>query len=68
MSRFTRLYVIGYFALVGGAARSMWKAGLLTRISPARLALIALLVVGLGVALALLSAGSTAPKVPKRHD
>jgi hypothetical protein len=66
--RFTHLYLIGYFALIGGAALSLWRAGVLDRISPAWMALIALVVVGLGVALALISAGSGTPKIPRRRD
>jgi hypothetical protein len=66
--RLIHLYLIGYFALVGGAALSLWRAGVLYRISPTRLALIAMVVVGLGVALALMSAGPATPKIPKRDD
>ncbi len=66
--RFIHLYLLGYFALVGGAALSLWRAGVLSRISPTRLALVALVVVGLGIALALMSAGSATPKVPKGQE
>lgn len=66
--RFIHLYLIGYFTLTGGAALTLWRAGVLDRISPAWLALIALVVVGLGVALALLSQGSATRKIPDRDD
>ena len=66
--RFIHLYLIGYFTLTGGAALTLWRAGVLDRISPAWLALIGLVVVGLGVALALLSPGSATRKMPDRDD
>jgi hypothetical protein len=66
--RFIHVYLIGYFALIAGAALSLWRAGILGRISPARLALIGLVVVGLGVALAFLSEGPATPKVPRRPE
>ena len=62
------MYLIGYFALIAGAAASLWRAGVLSRIPPTRLALIALVVIGLAVVLALVSDGSATPKIPKRPE
>jgi len=54
--RFIHLYLIGYFVLVIGAGLALWRAGVVRHLSPAWLAIAALLVVGLGIILAVSSA------------
>ena len=55
--RFIHWYLIGYFALLVGAALALWQAGVLARISGMWLTVSALIVVGLGVLLALSAGG-----------
>jgi hypothetical protein len=57
--RFIHLYLIGYFVLVIGAGLALWQAGALARVSPAWLAISALIVVGLGIILAVMSGRPT---------
>jgi len=57
--RFIHLYLIGYFVLVIGAGLALWQAGALARVSPAWLAISALIVVGLGIILAVTSGRPT---------
>jgi len=53
--RFIHFYLIGYFALVAGAAVALWQAGVLARVSAIWLVLSATLVIGLGILLAVSS-------------
>jgi len=55
MVRFIHLYLIGYFALTGGAALALWRAGVLARIPGIWLVAAATTVVGLGILLAVSS-------------
>ncbi len=57
--RFIHIYLIGYFLVVLGAALALWRAGVLTRISPSWLLVSALIVVGLGLLLAVVSVRPT---------
>lgn len=57
--RFIHLYLIGYFALVIGAGLALWQAGVVRHISPVWLGIAALIVVGLGLILAVVSTRST---------
>jgi hypothetical protein len=59
MIRFIHLYLIGYFALVVGAALALWQGGVLARISDIWLVLSATIVFVLGMLLALISRPST---------
>ncbi len=59
--RFIHLYLVGYFALLIGAGLALWQAGVVRYVSPVWLALAALVVIGLGLTLALTSAGPRTP-------
>jgi hypothetical protein len=62
--RFLYVYLLCYFALIGGAAIALWRAGVLSRISPIWLGASALFVVGFGLLVAITSTKST-PARPK---
>ncbi len=53
--RFIQIYLVAYFLLIVGAALALWRAGVLTRISPSWLLLSVVIVVGLGLLLAVIS-------------
>ncbi|MGE0450408.1 MAG: hypothetical protein AB7Q29_12610 [Vicinamibacterales bacterium] len=55
------LYLLGYFLLVIGAGLALWRAGVVDRLPGFWLAASATVAVGLGVALALLSARPRRP-------
>jgi hypothetical protein len=55
--KFMRLYLIGYFILLFGALLALWQAGILRQISGEWLAIGLVIAVGLGVVLAVSSAG-----------
>jgi hypothetical protein len=57
--KFIHLYLIGYFVLVIGAGLALWQAGLLRHVSAIWALIIALIVVGLGVVLAISSVRPT---------
>ena len=57
--RFIHLYLLGYFLLVIGAGLALWQAGILARISPIWLMIVAIIVVGLGILLAATSTRTT---------
>jgi hypothetical protein len=57
--RFIHLYLIGYFVLVMGAGLALWQAGFFHRISAIWALIIALIVIGLGVLLAVTSVRPT---------
>jgi hypothetical protein len=62
--KFMRLYLIGYFILLVGAALALWQSGILRQI-PVVWVLIGLIIaVGLGVVLAV---SSTTPVVTTRE-
>jgi len=54
--RFIHLFLVGYFLLVLGAAMALWKAGVLAHVSGTWLAIVAIIVVGLGIMVAVFSA------------
>ena len=58
--RFIHLYLVGYFVLVIGAGLALWQAGVVHYVSPIWLAISALIVIGLGLILAVTSAGPRA--------
>jgi hypothetical protein len=53
--RFIHLFLIGYFVLILGAAMALWKAGILAHVSGTWVGIAALIVVGLGIMLAVMS-------------
>jgi hypothetical protein len=57
--RFIHLYLIGYFILVIGAVLAMWQAGILQQISLTWLGIGAIIAIGLGILLAVVSAKPT---------
>jgi drug/metabolite transporter (DMT)-like permease len=57
--RFLKLYLIGYFILVFGAALALWQSGILAEIPGIWLAIGAVIAVGFGIMLAVASS----PKV-----
>jgi hypothetical protein len=57
--RFIHIYLIGYFILLLGAALALWQAGVLARVPGIWLAISAIIAVGLGIILAVTSAGPT---------
>jgi hypothetical protein len=61
--RFIHFYLIGYFALLFGAALALWQAGVLSFVGPLWVAFGTIIAVGLGILLAL-----TAAKPPVTHD
>ena len=54
--RFLRLYLVGYFVLLLGAVLALWQSGILRQIPGVRIAIGAVIAVGLGVVLAVSSA------------
>jgi len=68
--RFIHFYLAGYFILVLGAGLSLWQAGVLAQISAVWTLTAALVAIGLGLMLAVISsssrpvtAGSTTPRL-----
>jgi hypothetical protein len=53
--RFLKLYLVGYFILLLGAGLAMWQAGVLDEIPPVWLAIGAIIAVGFGIMLAVVS-------------
>ena len=54
--RFLKLYLIGYFVLLFGAALALWQSGVLKEIPVVWLAIAAVIAIGLGIMLAVASA------------
>jgi hypothetical protein len=55
MMRFLRLYLVGYFILLLGAALALWQSGILRHISGVWIAIGTIIAVGLGIVLAVVS-------------
>jgi len=53
--RFLKLYLVGYFILLFGAVLAMWQSGVLDEIPPVWLAIGAVIAVGFGIMLAVVS-------------
>ena len=53
--RFLKLYLIGYFVLLFGAAWALWESGILDEIPGVWVAIAAVIAVGLGLMLAVAS-------------
>ena len=62
--KFMRLYLIGYFILLVGAALALWQSGILRQIPGIWIAIGLVIAVGLGV---LLAVSSTTPVVTTRE-
>jgi hypothetical protein len=52
---FMRVYIVGYFVLIGGALLALWSADILGRIPLAWIAIGLIVAVGLGIILAVTS-------------
>ena len=50
--RFLKLYLVGYFVLLLGAAWALWESGILDEIPGVWIAIAAVIAVGLGIMLA----------------
>jgi hypothetical protein len=61
--KFMRLYLIGYFILLVGAALALWQSGILRQIPGIWVAIGLVIAVGLGI---LLAVSSTTPVVTTR--
>jgi hypothetical protein len=55
--RFLKLYLVGYFVLLLGAVLALWQSGILRQIPGVWIAIGAVIAVGLGIVLAVSSAG-----------
>ena len=53
--RFIHLFLIGYFVLIVGLGLALWQLGMLNGIAPIWIAIGALVVVGVGIMLSVLS-------------
>lgn len=62
--KFMRLYLIGYFILLAGAALALWQSGILRQIPGLWIAIGLVVAVGLGIVLAV---SSTTPVVTTRE-
>jgi hypothetical protein len=62
--KFMRLYLIGYFILLVGAALALWQSGILRQIPGIWVAIGVVIAVGLGIVLAV---SSTTPVVTTRE-
>jgi len=58
--RFLTLYLVGYFLLLLGAAWALWQSGILSEIPPVWLGIAALIAIGLGIMLAVVSSRPSA--------
>jgi hypothetical protein len=53
--RFLKLYLVGYFVLLFGAALALWQAGVLKEIPGVWLGIAAIIAIGFGIMLAVAS-------------
>jgi hypothetical protein len=58
--RFVRIYLVGYFILLAGAALALWQSGILARIPGLWIAIGAVIAIGFGIMLAVASAPTIA--------
>ena len=64
--RFLKLYLIGYFILLFGAALALWQSGMLDEIPGVWLAIAAVIAIGFGIMLAV--ASSPRVTTTTRHE
>jgi hypothetical protein len=57
--RFVKIYLLGYFVLLLGAAAALWQSGILDQIAPVWIAIGAVIAIGLGIMLAVASSPGT---------
>ena len=57
--KFLKLYLVGYFVLLGGALLALWQAGVLDEIPLVWLAIGGVVAIGLGIMLAVVSSPRT---------
>lgn len=57
--RFVRIYLLGYFVLLLGAAAALWQSGILDQIPAVWIAIGAVIAIGLGIMLAVASSPGT---------
>jgi hypothetical protein len=53
--RFLKIYLVGYFLLLLGAAWALWESGILRQVPGVWIAIAAVIAVGLGIMLAVAS-------------
>jgi hypothetical protein len=53
--RFIHLFLVGYFILVIGLGLALWQTGVLSRVAPIWIGIVALVAIGLGIMLAVTS-------------
>jgi hypothetical protein len=53
--RFIHLFLAGYFILIVGVLLALWQTGILSRVAPVWIGIGALVAVGLGIMLSVLS-------------
>jgi FtsH-binding integral membrane protein len=53
--RFVKIYLIGYFVLLAGAALALWQSGIMNQIPTIWIAIGAVIAVGFGIMLAVAS-------------
>ena len=58
--RFINLYFVGWIVFVLGITLALWKAGILAHVAPARIAIGAVIAVGIGI---MFSVGSGKPEI-----
>jgi hypothetical protein len=57
--RFVKIYLLGYFVLLLGAAAALWQSGILEQIPPVWIGIGAVTAIGLGIMLAVASSPNT---------
>ena len=60
--RFINMYFVGWIVLMIGMALALWKAGILANVSPAWIAIAAVIAFGIGIMLAV---GSGKPEITR---
>jgi hypothetical protein len=58
--RFINLYFVGWIVFVLGITLALWKAGILAHVSPAWIAIAAVIAIGIGI---MFSVGSGKPEI-----
>jgi hypothetical protein len=66
--RFLKLYLVGYFILLFGAALALWQSGLLDEIAPVWLAIGLVIAIGFGIMLAVASSPKVTTTTTRKLD